>query len=95
MNLKDALRRIRGRRAAYRRIFLGDDGKPHRDALIVLNDLKKFCRANYPSIRLDNTGAIDPQATPYLEGRREVWLRLMQYLHIDDEFIYTNTEDEE
>lgn len=42
----------------------------------VLQDLAKFCRAN------ETTFHEDPRAHAVLEGRREVWLRIQNYLQL-------------
>ena len=71
------------RRTAYRRLFLADDGSLSEDAKVVLGDLARFCNAMKPSTRLGPQG-VDAGATLVGEGRREVWLRLQNMLHIDD-----------
>jgi hypothetical protein len=48
----------------------------------VLRDLAKFCRAN------ESTFAKDPRAHAVLEGRREVWLRIQQYLRLTEDELY-------
>ncbi len=42
----------------------------------VLIDLAEFCRAN------ESTFDADPRTHALLEGRREVWLRIQQVLHL-------------
>lgn len=88
------IQRIRNRRLAYRRKFLGDDDKPDRDAMLVLADLKRFCRAAESTLMVSPvTGQVDPVATAAAEGRREVWLRIMAHLHLEDR-ITLNLEEE-
>lgn len=48
----------------------------------VLYDLANFCRAH------DSTFHKDARAHAVLEGRREVWLRIQQYLNLSVEDIY-------
>ncbi len=58
---------------AYKATFATDDGQR------VLRDLMKFCHADRTSVTLGPHG-IDPQATLVAEGRREVWLRIHDFL---------------
>lgn len=82
---------LRGRQAAYQRIFL-DHGY---DTDLVLQDLAKFCRAH------ETTFHVEHSVSDHLDGRREVWLRIQQHLRLtDDELwkIYGNhslTDDKE
>ena len=48
----------------------------------VLRDLAKFCRAN------ESTFNADPRIHAALEGRREVWLRIANHLHLSPEQLY-------
>lgn len=79
-------RRVLRRRQAYRRKFLRDDGRAlDVDAEVILADLAKFCRlhkstAIYAPLR----GVIDPIASARADGRREVILRILEHLHLDD-----------
>lgn len=45
----------------------------------VLRDLMKFCRAR------ESTFHPDPRMHAVLEGRREVWLRIQNYLGLTEE----------
>jgi hypothetical protein len=45
----------------------------------VLADLAPFCRA------ADTCFHQDPRIHAALEGRREVWLRIQQFMHLQDE----------
>ena len=76
---------ILSRVQALRGMFLGDDGSPHRDALIVLQDLMKFCHAQQTTACFDDALKLDPLASAQLEGRRQVWLRVSQSLFANDE----------
>jgi hypothetical protein len=81
------------RRRCYRGIFLDSDGKPNPTAEIVLADLKRFCRAQSSTAVVSPVSKmIDPIAMGMAEGRREVWNRIMSYLHIEDREI-TNLRD--
>lgn len=58
------------RSIAYGRLF--DEKSPFTKT--VLEDLAKFCRAS------ESCFHIDPRAHALLEGRREVWLRIQEFL---------------
>jgi len=73
---------ILNRRSAYIGAFDNPDGRK------VLADLKRFCRANTSAVDVDNVNT-----TMLLNGRREVWLRIMAYLNISEEEIFNLTEE--
>lgn len=64
------------RRTAYAKTFTG----PYADE--VLRDLAKFCRAH------ESTFNADPRVHAVLEGRREVWLRIIEQLQLTDDELY-------
>lgn len=85
---RDPSRRVRDRRLAYRRCLLQDTGLPTADGDVVLKDLARFCRAHHSTSIMSRTaGVIDPIASAQAEGRREVWLRILEHLHLEDRFI--------
>ena len=74
----EALRFFRRKRHAYVQTF-------KREALansIVLKDLAKFCRAT------ESCFNADPRLHAVLEGRREVWLRIQEFLQLTDEELF-------
>ena len=71
------------RARAYRNTFNNPEGKK------VLADLRRFCRATLPSADVNNV-----QTTYLLEGRREVWLRIMGHLNMTDEDIMNLVESD-
>ncbi len=75
----DIKRKLHGLIFAYNQIF--DRKNVHTDA--VLKDLAKFCRAH------TSTFHADPRIHAMLEGRREVWLKIQEYLELDMEEIYS------
>jgi hypothetical protein len=90
--MMDLLAKLRRRRYAYRRLFLGDNGL-NADGQIVLADLAKFCRANNSTAIVSPVSrSVDPIAMAMAEGRREVWLRLMAHLHIDERVVFNLDE---
>ena len=82
MDLREKIQQIkdylRGRSAAYRRVF----NKESQDAKIVLADLGRFCRA------FQSTGHQDPYMAARLDGRREVWLRIMEHQNLSTDELY-------
>lgn len=60
----------------------------------VLKDLAHFCRSNQPSVMWDDHGRIDPLAMARMDGRREVWQRMLQFLYIDEK-VLTNLPNED
>ncbi len=70
---------------AARRLFLADDGTRTSDAAAILDDLEMFCHANATTHVFDEQGRSDPLAAAQLEGRRQVWLRLISYVEIADD----------
>ena len=92
--MKDLLAKLRRRKYAYRRLFLGEDGL-NADGQVVLADLAKFCRANSSTAIVSPVSrSVDPIAMAMAEGRREVWLRIAAHLHIDDRVIFNLNEEE-
>lgn len=80
---------LQPRRLAYRRKFLRDDGTAlDLDAEVILRDLAKFCRAHRSTTVYSRiSGQIDPIASAQAEGRREVYLRIVEHLHLDERFL--------
>lgn len=66
---------IRGKRAAYQATFLNSP-----TGRIVLEDLARLCRAHESTYH--------PEHSQRLDGRREVWLHIQQYLRLSDEDLW-------
>jgi len=93
--MTDRTEKLLARRQAYRRMFLGDDGKLTQDAEIVMADLSKFCRLHKSTTVVSPVSRqIDVPATFQAEGRREVILRLLDHLHTNDSDLFRLTEKE-
>lgn len=91
----DRLEKILKRRQAYRRLFLDADGKLTRDAELVINDLARFCRLHRSTTVVSTVSRqTDVPATFQAEGRREVILRILGHLHVDDADLVRMTERE-
>jgi hypothetical protein len=73
---------LRSRKQAYRRLFLGDEGKPSITGDIVLTDLARFCHAHESAFMKDE------RATLIMLGRQEVWLRIQHQLNMTDEQLW-------
>lgn len=92
-NFTKAVRRIINRKTSYRRIFQDASGALSPDGEIVLADLRRFCRATSTTVMVSPISKqIDPIAMAMAEGRREVWLRIMAHLHIDEKQVFNLEE---
>lgn len=90
------IERILRRKVAYRRLFFDASGNINRDAEIVLADLRRFCRATGSTAVVSPVSkSVDPIAMAMAEGRREVWLRLMAHLHVDERQVFKLVEVDE
>lgn len=76
--IKNYVNLILRRHIAYNRVF--DIKSPHVET--VLFDLARFCRAHEPTFHKDE------RLHALLEGRREVWLRIMENLKMTPDEIY-------
>lgn len=80
------------RRQAYRALFQ-PGGQLSPAAEIVLADLRRFCRASVSTTVVSMvTQQVDPIASAQAEGRREVFLRIIQTLNISDADLYRLVE---
>jgi hypothetical protein len=77
--LDDTISFLRGRKRAYQLTF--QLGQPAN--VIVLEDLAKFCRAAESCVIPG-----DRDRSLVLEGRREVFLRITQHMHLQPEQLY-------
>lgn len=85
---EDAIGFIRDRSKAYLLTF--ETKQPAN--MMVLEDLARFCRANESCVIPG-----DRDKTLILEGRREVWLRIMQMIHLtpEEQFMLFNANRKE
>ncbi len=80
MSLKDEAKTVLSNRAlSYQRVFL----KKGIDTDRVLLDLAKFCRAS------SSTFHPDPRLAAQLDGRREVYLRIIQHLKLTENQLWS------
>jgi len=79
--LKERIRIVRtllwSRRGAYRATFRAPS------AHLVMRDLARFCNAH------SSTFSADAREHAVMEGRREVWLRIQEHLHLPDEELWS------
>lgn len=73
--MRDTLNFLGLRKKSYQSIF-GDAGAASSEAM---KDLAKFCFAE------KSCAVPDPYQTMLQSGRREVWLRIQQHLHLQPE----------
>jgi hypothetical protein len=73
---------LQGRKGSYCRVFAGEG-----DAKTVLKDLAQFCRATASAFHPD------PRVHAVLEGRREVYLRIMQHLDLSEQELWDLYEE--
>jgi len=93
--MEKLLARILKRKYAYRRLFLGDNGL-NGDGQVVLADLAKFCKANSSTAVVSPVSRqVDPIASALAEGRREVWLRIMAHLYLEERVVFNLNQSED
>jgi hypothetical protein len=73
---RDAYLRLVSMKQFYQRAFMNPWGQE------VMADLMKFCRAN------ESTMNAEPLVQAALEGRRQVWLRIQEYLQLSPEDLF-------
>lgn len=71
-------------RTAFRAVFW-KESREQKHVSRLLDELKDFCRAETSCIVVAKDGHIDTHATAVAEGRREVYLKIMQILNLSDE----------
>ncbi|PVX84343.1 hypothetical protein [Paraburkholderia unamae] len=77
--------RFFNRRAQYRACFTDQRGKLTAAGEAVLRDLAEFCRAERSILTLSPISrTVDTHATMVAEGRREVYVRILQILRMTD-----------
>lgn len=83
------IEKILHKKRAYRRVFLNADGDLTPDAIIILDDLRRFCRATGSTAVISPVSkTIDPYAMAMAEGRREVWNRIQANLYVNEKQVF-------
>ena len=87
MTPRQLLDRWRGLNGCFREVFGAPESRT-RSQEIVLAELRKFCHWNRSTIKVSAlTGTTDSHAMAMAEGRREVFLRIMEIVGLTDEQI--------
>lgn len=73
---------MKGKQATYNQVFNTELGKE------VLSDLRIICHATKAIEAKDDAGRIDPVAMGILEGKRQVFMHIVNTMKIDYEDIY-------
>jgi hypothetical protein len=74
------------KRDVIKRGMLDDKGDFLPWARVLMHDLGKFCYMNKTHVKVSKlSGRIDPIASAVAEGRREVYLRIIEILNFTDE----------
>lgn len=81
-------------RESFRAVFRYEKPPAPKHGQALLDDLREFCRAETSCIVVGKDGHIDTHATAVAEGRREVYLRIMQTLSITDATLHKMKEME-
>jgi hypothetical protein len=77
--------RLKRKKHAYARLFFGPDGKLKPDAELILADLRRYARRSGIIGYRTTSGAVDPLAMANANGRREMYDRIMRFLHLPDD----------
>lgn len=86
---------ILGRARAFREVF-GLPENRTRSQSIVLKVLAEFCRTNKSSVTVSPIHRqVDPLATCVAEGRREVFNRISQFIHLNQDELIRIIEEAE
>lgn len=79
------IRKVAKIRAIWKDLLREQDGSLKSNSLEILSDLEKFCHASRSTVKVSpGSQSIDPYAMCIAEGRREVWLKICEYLKLDD-----------
>lgn len=70
-------------RERFRNVFWKKSKEPD-DLGSLLDNLREFCRADTSCVVFGPDGRVDTHATAIAEGRREVYLRIVQTLNLSD-----------
>jgi hypothetical protein len=95
MNLLAQIDRLKTRSRSYKACFMDEREHMTRAGEIVLADLKRFCRLESSTVTVSPVSRIiDPLAMALAEGRREVALRIVHYLNLDERTIARLNEND-
>ncbi len=82
------------RAVAYRRTFFGDTQAPHINGEKVLADLRRFAHIDDGGIVVSPVQRMtDPYATCYRAGLRDMYLRIVGHLGLDEATTFKPDEE--
>lgn len=83
------IEKIFRRKLAYRRTFMDAEGRLTAEAEIILNDLRKFCRAGRAPIQVSPVSrTVDPIGSALIAGRQEAFQRIVEYLFVNEKQVF-------
>lgn len=88
-NIPQHLLPMFSRSRAWKQLLLDKNGNLKPEARLVVADLARFCRANSTTFTPG-----DPHTSTHLEGRREVFTRIISYIGLNELLIYKIEEEE-
>ena len=78
------LAKLDRKRVAYSQTFFDASGKLHPNAAIVLKDLRRASGIDKGGIVISPISRmVDPHATAYRAGQRDIYLRIVKFLDLD------------
>lgn len=81
------------RKLAYRQVFGDPASEPTIAQAAVMADLQKYCNVNKSTAMVSMSNhSVDPISMAMLEGRRQVYMRIQQYVNMRDEYIVKQAE---
>jgi len=79
---------------AYKQTFFNGNGDLHNNAHIVLKDLRRVSGIDKGGIVISPvTRTVDPLATSYRAGQRDLYLRIVKYLGLDGSAIEGESDE--
>jgi hypothetical protein len=97
--MADTKESLRKKRLAYLATFCGDGNAPHPMGAEVLLDLRKFAGLDYTNqkpgiVTSQKSGMVDSHATVYRAAVRDVYLRIVGFLSIDEQHLFQEPNHE-
>lgn len=90
--MADTKESLKRKREAYLATFCGDGDRPHPMGAQVLADLRMVVGLHMDKqkscAQLDRNGAVDPYASLILAAKREIYLRIVGFLSIDEKHLF-------
>jgi len=76
-------RRLRVK-SAFKGCLMGQSDALHTDGKVFMEDLANYCHALRTTTMVAKDGHIDPIASAIAEGRRQVYLRILGHLKMNE-----------